>query len=93
MSYVPAPKGRGTCSHQVAFAVSRKFGTAVERNRVRRRLKAAFVDSQRQIAADSALSPPPGLYLLIPGRVLLDLPYPEVVATLQACYGRLTPPN
>ncbi len=44
----------GVVLPEVAFAVGRKVGTAVVRNRVRRRLRAAFAE----------LAPPPGRYLL-----------------------------
>jgi ribonuclease P protein component len=47
---VPVP-GPGP---QVGFAVSRKVGNAVIRNRVRRRLRAALVDEQASIRTDSA---------------------------------------
>ena len=39
---------------QVAFAVSRRVGNAVIRNRVRRRLRAAVVDVRDAVRDDSA---------------------------------------
>lgn len=47
----------GTDGARVAFAVGRPVGTAVVRNRLRRRLRAAFRE----------LAPPPGLYLVAAG--------------------------
>jgi ribonuclease P protein component len=47
---------RGLREPRVAFALSRHRGTAVERNRVRRRLRALF----RELATDLA----PGRYLV-----------------------------
>jgi ribonuclease P protein component len=52
----------------VAYAVGRRFGTAVERNRARRRLRAA-------IALDEALLLPGGAYLLAADRAVMTLPF------------------
>jgi ribonuclease P protein component len=52
----------------VAYAIGRRFGTAVERNRVRRRLRAA-------IALDEALLLPGGAYLVAADRAVMNLPF------------------
>jgi ribonuclease P protein component len=52
----------------VAYAIGRRFGTAVERNRARRRLRAA-------IALDEALLLPGGAYLLAAERSVMTLPF------------------
>jgi len=52
----------------VAFAIGRRFGTAVERNRARRRLRAA-------IAMDEALLLPGGTYLLAAERAVMTVPF------------------
>jgi len=62
----------------VAYALGRRFGTAVERNRARRRLRAA-------VALDEALLLPGGAYLLAADRTVMTLPFPTLrghVATL-----------
>jgi ribonuclease P protein component len=62
----------------VAYAIGRRFGTAVERNRARRRLRAA-------IALDEALLLPGGTYLLAAERSVMTIPFPtlrEHVTTL-----------
>jgi ribonuclease P protein component len=62
----------------VAYAIGRRFGTAVERNRARRRLRAA-------VALDEALLLPGGTYLLAADRAVMTIPFPtlrEHVATL-----------
>jgi ribonuclease P protein component len=62
----------------VAYAIGRRFGTAVERNRARRRLRAA-------VALDAALLLPGGAYLLAADRTVMTLPFPtlrEHVTTL-----------
>jgi ribonuclease P protein component len=63
---------------RVAYAVGRRFGNAVERNRARRRLRAA-------IALDEALLLPGGAYLLAAERTVMTIPFPtlrEHVTTL-----------
>lgn len=72
-------------THQVAFAINRKFGNAVERNRARRRLKAAFAGL---VTSGSALASP-GLYLLIPDRRVLHQSHQEILDALEACLNRL----
>jgi ribonuclease P protein component len=52
----------------VAYAIGRRFGTAVERNRARRRLRAA-------IALDEALLLPGGAYLVAAERAVMTLPF------------------
>jgi ribonuclease P protein component len=55
----------------VAYAIGRRFGTAVERNRARRRLRAA-------IALDAALLLPGGAYLVAADRSVMTLPFPTL---------------
>jgi ribonuclease P protein component len=63
---------------RVAYALGRRFGTAVERNRARRRLRAA-------IALDQALLLPGGAYLVAAERAVMTITFPtlrEHVTTL-----------
>ena len=55
----------------MAYAIGRRFGTAVERNRARRRLRAA-------IALDEALLLPGGAYLVAAERSVMTLPFPTI---------------
>jgi ribonuclease P protein component len=55
----------------VAYAIGRRFGTAVERNRARRRLRAA-------VALDEALLLPGGAYLLAADRPVMTIPFPAL---------------
>jgi ribonuclease P protein component len=55
----------------VAYAIGRRFGTAVERNRARRRLRAA-------IALDEALLLPGGAYLVAADRSVMTVPFPTL---------------
>jgi ribonuclease P protein component len=52
----------------VAYAIGRRFGNAVERNRARRRLRAA-------IALDQALLLSGGAYLVAAERSVMTLPF------------------
>jgi ribonuclease P protein component len=62
---------------RVAFAVSRRVGSAVVRNRVRRRLR----EGCRQLAREGAL--PAGAYLVQVGPAAVECPYAELVCTLR----------
>jgi ribonuclease P protein component len=52
----------------VAYAIGRSFGTAVARNRARRRLRAA-------VSLDAALLLPGGAYLLAADRAVMTMPF------------------
>jgi len=56
---------------RVAYAIGRRFGTAVERNRARRRLRAA-------VALDEALLLPGCAYLLAADRSVMTIPFPTL---------------
>src|SRR5689334_22803192 len=63
---------------RVAFAIGKRTGGAVLRNRVRRRLRAAFTDLAGQLA--------PGTYLVTAGSAAADLPYDALRSSLsEAC--------
>lgn len=55
---------------RVAFAIGRRVGGAVVRNRLRRRLRAIVVDA----------APPPGAYLVSAAPEAALLPFPELKA-------------
>jgi ribonuclease P protein component len=64
----------------VAYAIGRRFGTAVERNRARRRLRAAVAVGAGELC-------PGGAYLFAAERPVMTVPFPtlcEHVATLLA---------
>lgn len=65
-------------SPRVAYAVGRTVGTAVARNRVRRRLRAAAAACESELRTGKA-------YLVSGGREVLRMPFEELVGTL----GRL----
>ena len=56
---------------RVAYAIGRRFGTAVERNRARRRLRAA-------VALDAGELRPGGVYLFAADRSVMTLPFPTL---------------
>jgi ribonuclease P protein component len=70
---------------QVAFAIGRKVGSAVVRNRVRRRLRAVMAD-----LAGSPDSPvAPGTYLVSVGPEVVSLSYVELKAIVNTALQRL----
>ena len=64
----------------VAYAISRRVGNAVVRNRIRRRLRALFDDLDPQ--------PQPGLYLVRCGFETGRLSYDEIHHHLNQALGR-----
>jgi ribonuclease P protein component len=70
---------------RVGFTVSKKVGTAVERNRVRRRLK----DVVKRSAADGLRSGHD--YVLIGRRAALKLPFERIAEEFKTALRRLEP--
>jgi ribonuclease P protein component len=72
---------------RVGFTVSRKVGTAVERNRVRRRLKEI-------VRLSAATGLPPGHdYVLIGRRAALSLPFEQITEDFKRALRRLRVPR
>ena len=80
LSYVPLSSPHP----QLAFAIGRRFGNAVARNRARRRLRAAF--SAAWTATPSA---PAGAYLLMADPVVLTAPFDGLEQAIRSCLGKL----
>jgi ribonuclease P protein component len=72
---------------RVGFTVSRKVGTAVERNRVRRRLKEVV-----RLSAESGL-PSGHDYVLIGRRAALSLPFEKITEDFTRALRRLRVPR
>ncbi len=70
---------------EVAFAISRRAGSAVRRNRCRRRLRALFDARAR------AGTLPHGAYLVSVQPELIDATQAELAAVLDELLPRLTP--
>ncbi|MDH3680162.1 MAG: ribonuclease P protein component [Acidimicrobiia bacterium] len=79
MTFCPQPDPQPL----VAFAFGKKFGNAVERNRARRRLRAAFESAWDP---DSA---PLGAYLLAGDRSVLSAEFSTVLASVSGCLAQL----
>ncbi len=69
---------------QLAFAISRRFGNAVARNRARRRLRAAF--GSAWAASPTA---PPGAYLVMADRAVLTAPYSGLEHAVRSCLTKV----
>ena len=81
-----------TDNPQVAFAIGRSFGNAVERNRGRRRLRAAFIEvatnhMKSTSSVDKSLLD--GAFLLTGSRRLLTADYTDLVNDVEKCLERL----
>ncbi|HVX20816.1 MAG TPA: ribonuclease P protein component [Acidimicrobiales bacterium] len=74
-SFVPPADGRPATFPQVGYAISRQHGSAVVRNRLRRRLRAAV----RQAAPVT----PAGSYLLRPVPGTAELGFPELTRAVE----------
>jgi ribonuclease P protein component len=72
-----------TAEPQVAFAFGRRFGPAVDRNRARRRLRAAFLEARRR-------SDPLGAYQLAGSRAVLHERFDRLVVSLRSCFDELS---
>jgi ribonuclease P protein component len=75
VTHVPDLSGEA----RVAYAISRAVGSAVVRNRVRRRLRAACVE----------LAPPPGAYLISVSTAAATCSYAELRDDLAAALADL----
>ncbi len=79
MTFRPQPDPDPT----VAFAFGRKFGNAVERNRARRRLRAAFGEMWNPVEG------PQGAFLIAGNRSVLTDSYPSLLASVDDCLAEL----
>ena len=76
--------GRTDRAPRVAYGVGRAVGGAVERNRVRRRLRAAVAECEPDLVPGAA-------YLVSAGREVLTMPFDELVETLGALFAAARP--
>lgn len=79
MTFLPI----ATAEPQVAMAIGRRFGNAVERNRGRRRIRAAF----RQSWDPNRV--PAGAFLITAGPAVLSLPFEALVAATEGCLNQV----
>jgi ribonuclease P protein component len=78
----PAPDA-ATAQPRFGFTVTKAIGGAVERNRIRRRLKAAVA-----AVADAAARPGQD-YVLIARKAALDLPFETLKKDLERAFHRV----
>jgi ribonuclease P protein component len=80
--FLPAPGAAATGDVRVAYSVGRRVGTAVDRNRVRRRLRAAIRGVDRESGGLSS-----GAYLVLVRPEVGTTPYAELKRSLgEACH-------
>jgi ribonuclease P protein component len=83
-AFVLQARARGdAAAPRFGFTVSKKVGTAVERNRVRRRLRALVRD------AGSARIAPGHDYVLIGRRAALQVPFGRLVTDFEGALRRI----
>lgn len=82
VSFVPAEDA--TVPPRVAFAIGRKVGHAVERNRAKRRLRSVFAE-----LAGRATGLRPGAYLVGATSDIVTLPYPEIREHVERALNRI----
>jgi ribonuclease P protein component len=84
--FVTIPEGMAGTGPRVAYALNRKVGTAVVRNRVRRRLRAALADLDRSEPGRL----PGGSYLFSADATVVALPYAELQRFVAGAVDRVT---
>lgn len=84
VSYVATLNGAAIDDAEIGFVIGRQFGTAVDRNRARRRLRAALreIDAQRSLAH--------GAYLFRPNRRVLTAPFDDLTVSVAAAIDAIT---
>lgn len=74
--------GQGDAVPRIGFTVTKKVGNAVERNRIRRRLREA-------VRLSEALTPAPHTdYVLVARREALVVPFPRLKSDLEVAVRR-----
>ena len=82
VAWVPPAADGAAGPPRVAYAIGRRVGPAVVRNRLRRRLRAALAE----------LRPPPGDYLVGCDPAAASLPFSELKALVSTALTALRPP-
>jgi ribonuclease P protein component len=73
--FVPGSTDAHAAFPQVGYAIGRRCGNAVHRNRLRRRFRAAVREAAGEVS--------PGSYLFRPSPEAAELPYPELVRSVR----------
>lgn len=69
----------------LAFTIGKRFGNAVERNRARRRLRAAFTELAREVDLV------PGAYVISGSRAVLTCEFDSLIRSIARCCEQLSP--
>ena len=88
VTHLPPPDlpGAGADPPRVAFAITRRFGPAVDRNRIRRRLRAAIAE----LAGRNPSPVAPGAYLLTVRPEALTRTSVQLTQDLEQAFDRLS---
>jgi ribonuclease P protein component len=84
IAYVPDDTGR----RRIAYALSRRVGNAVVRNRIRRRLRSVFAAIDREHAAGAGAFPP-GTYLVSATTAAAEVPFQTLMRTARSLLDEL----
>lgn len=79
------PTDGTTSTIQLAFAINRKFGNAVQRNRARRRMRESF----RQSCCSLPNPPLGGAFLLLADPEVKNVRFDDLTMEMNACFSRL----
>jgi ribonuclease P protein component len=79
VAFVAPDSEVSTACPLVAYAIGRRSGSAVRRNRIRRRLRAAVANVSRELS--------PGSYLVSADTEAQALPFPQLAAAVSEAMG------
>ena len=89
MTFVPdpaPPPGTLADPPRIAFAITRRFGSATERNRIRRRLRAGV----RELAGRNPSPVAPGAYLFTVRPEALTRTFAQLTQDLEHAFDKLS---
>lgn len=84
IAFVPDESGQ----RRIAYALSRRVGNAVVRNRIRRRLRSVFTAIENEHAAGHTPFPP-GTYLVSASSAAADVPFQTLLRTAMSLLSEL----
>ncbi|MBY0613268.1 MAG: ribonuclease P protein component [Beijerinckiaceae bacterium] len=77
---------------RLGYTVTKKSGNSVQRNRIRRRLKAALAEATPQLDQGGLVKPRHD-YVLVARSTAIDAPFANIVATLTSAFAGVHRPR